>query len=236
MIKLLKVRRWTSDLEIYVKEDTLNLNYIFSEIDGILTEIENKYSSFKIHGKFDSMIQSIWNRNHKLEEVKDFIEKDYNFSYCLECNKIKLGDLINFITYDIKNNKIDFTGIMKGYAIHRIYQIMSQYSESFLINFGGDILGYHVSEKIEIDIHKELKMSSKYIGSGDFVFFSSGNYDKNRGNHIIGAEKYIKASNVISKDLMPIRADYFATLSITDATLEDEYIHISRYDERGNFL
>lgn len=234
MIRLLKLKRWTSDLEIYVKEDSLDFRPIFNDIDSVLVELENKYSNFNVHTSYPSRIRIEWDKSKDLNEIKKLIESDYIFLYCLECNKLSIDEIMKFINYNKDN--IDMTGILKGYAIQRIYQVLIKYSKSFLINFGGDILGYHVDEKIKIEVHKDLKTSTQYLGSGNFVHFSSGNYSEDRGEHIIGAEKYIKGTTAVSKELMPIRADYFATLSMTDASLDDDIINITRYDEDGNFL
>jgi len=92
---------------------------------------------------------------------------------------------IKYLQYGLDK---DITCMMKGAAIDLIAsKLLSDYNEldSFIINFGGDILVYNIDTEINIEGTK-FKFS---LPKGIYSIFTSGNTAK-RGNHIVGGVEH----------------------------------------------
>jgi len=111
-------------------------------------------------------------------------------------------------------------------------------SKSYLINFGGDILGYNTNAKIHIE-----NSNVTIERSGSFCIFTSGNTDK-RGNHIkiseddyLISEKSIKTCTVVINGIDPIWCDYLSTSHYSgNYDVYDDSEEVYFVDDKGNLV
>jgi hypothetical protein len=124
-------------------------------------------------------------------------------------------DIVSDFVHYRKDGGVDFTGLLKGYFMNLLYPQLKITCglDSFIIDFGGDILGHNALEMTIVNGEINNSNWSETV-SGNFVCFTSGNTER-RGNHIQG-DGVVKVATVIIDDCLPITADIIATKSVAE--------------------
>ncbi len=243
----------TAELTKRIKNriDVFDKNYSRFRKDSIVCRIQKAPGNYTMPQDFDLMI-ALYETLYKLTKglftplIGDLLVSagyDINYSF-------KQGHLQKVLRWEdaihYKNSKLnvkqetilDFGGIGKGYLIDIVADIVKNYSESFLIDAGGDILTIDSSnKKIKIGL-EHPDDSTKIIGICEIqnksICASAGNRRKwGKFHHIINPEtmsspQKVLGTWVISKNA--IISDALATClflvepDILTSTFKFEYL------------
>jgi len=233
---IIKTVKFTSELEVRVDDEYHKLDS--STIEGIIKQINEKVdTNLGRWNRFDKdSIISDWNRRHKKVTIKEMVDtliQDELTQY-LKGEEVTVRDIFQCLMYKM-NGEFDLTSILKGYGMKLIHDILRDYYEGYLINWGGDILGVNCPH---IVIGIESTMDIRGV-EGDFVLFTSGNTSERRGKHILqtpGSDE-IATATTFSKKIIPITADYDATNLVANKNyITHKNIEGRRYNYEGFFI
>jgi len=230
MKKIFEDEIFTSKLSIYGDHSNSVLE---NDFIPLMIERVRQYSSFEpsiITGLNDSKKSF----EDKIQYFKEFVINEKHLLKALDFEGISLDNLIKIATYSGKT--LDITSILKGYAIQMLANFLGVSQNSFLINFGGDIYAQDV-ENIEITYGPKNRLMKRNL-SGMFCFFSSGNYDENRGEHIIQNNNYILGASLYCSRFLPIKCDMYCTQLVADDEFriwneEFNYFEVTKFLRNG---
>jgi nucleoside 2-deoxyribosyltransferase len=183
---------WTSDLYIEADKpiDLLVVKALMTKIEDDLSKFNKESLANKGSEKDGELYQRLFNR---------------------------LGENLEpFVCYD---GKPDYTGLLKGLLLELLCnEYQKQGYGTFLINFGGDVIGYNRPlTSIRVSDHFQVERS------GDFSIFTSNNLAR-KGHIKYGAhnaERPYESVTVVIDSIQPIYADYLATDCYANGRVND---------------
>jgi hypothetical protein len=217
-----KSELFTSDLSIFIgDEDKIDIDELNKRIEYHSNYIQ-EFSPYSRNDKFCTT-SGVHNKYARMEVLMDSII--YNE---LSMHGLTDDHLSTIVNYNAPE-RIDLTSVLKGLFMSRITSyFMSKNIRSYIINFGGDIVGKN-ADKITYSLTNSI---SPYLIdlSGTYSLFVSGN-DEKRGKHIRSNNGTPTADYaiILTKCINPVLCDFYATQCVADINYEvPSYIEVVR--------